>query len=347
MSGSHILMSMKQRVNWKILAAATAIAGLMPAGGQSTAKQKAHVAHAPADLNGIWTNITITPLERPQELAGKEFFAESEVAAYERNTVKQRNRDQRNPDPVRDAANAYNDFWWDSGTKILKNHRTSIIVTPADGRVPALTAQRQQQLSARAEAVRARCAQAGCEPENSGLLGPADGPEDRPLMERCLPFGTAGPPMLPSAYNNNYQFVQGPGFLAINAEMVHDVRRIPIDGSAHLPTALRQWFGDSRGHWEGDTLVVDTANFTPFTSVRGSDENLHVVERFTRVDGDTILYRFLVEDPTAFTKPWSGEIPMLKAQGPLYEYACHEGNAGLAGILAAARADERKAASGK
>jgi hypothetical protein len=151
--------------------------------------------------------------------------------------------------------------------------------------------------------------------------------------------------MLPGAYNNNYHFVQSPGAVAIYVEMAHDVRHIPIDGSPHLPATVRQWMGDSRGHWEGDTLVVDTTNFTELTRFRGADQNLHLTERFTRVDEDTLLYRFTVDDPTAFTKPWSGEIPMVKMnKGPLMEYACHEGNIGLAGVLSAARADEKKAA---
>jgi hypothetical protein len=342
---------MAQR-SWLAAALILLAGGAVSVTAQSVAKavktpQVPRAGDGHPDLSGIWTNVTITPLERPREMAGKEFFAESEVADYEKRTVQQRNRDQRNPDPVRDAANAYNDFWWDSGTKILKNRRTSIIVDPADGRIPALTAERQKQLAEKREAARLRCAQPGCQPENSGILGPADGPEDRPLMERCISFGTAGPPMLPSAYNNNYQIVQSPGFVAINVEMPHDVRRIPTDGSPHPPAAIREWLGDSRGHWEGDTLVVETTNFSPAISMRGSDENLRVTERFTRVDADTLLYRFTVDDPTAFTKPWSGEIPMVKAPGPLYEYACHEGNSGLAGILSAARADEKKAQASK
>jgi hypothetical protein len=325
-----------------------ALLAAVPALAQTAGVQKSR--HAPrtadgrSDLSGIWTNVTITPLERPRELAGKEFFAESEVADYERRTVAQRNRDQRLPDPVRDAASAYNDFWWDSGTKLLKSRRTSIIVDPPDGRLPPLTPERQKQLAVRAEAVARRCAQPGCQVENSGLMGPADGPEDRPLMERCLAFGTAGPPMLPGAYNNNYQVVQTPEWVIINSEMAHDVRRIPLDGRPHLGPGIRQWLGDSRGRWEGDTLVVETTNFTPHTSLRGSDQNTRLVERFTRVDADTLLYRFTVEDPTAFTRPWSGEIPMVKAPGILFEYACHEGNSGLAGILSAARTEERKAA---
>ena len=295
------------------------------------------------DFNGIWTNVTITPMERPRDLAGKEFFTEQEVSAYEKQTVEQRNRDRRDRGTERDVATAYNDFWWDSGTKIVKTRRTSIVIDPPDGRIPALTPERQQQLAGLREAAKRRCEQPGCEPENGGQLGPADGPEDRPLQERCLSFGNAIP-MVPTAYNNNYQIVQSRGFLSVNVEMVHDVRRVAIGGSTHLPANVRQWMGDSRGHWEGDTLVIDTTNFTPLTRFRGSDENLHLTERFTLADPDTLLYRFTVDDPTAFTKPWTGEIPMVRAEGPLYEYACNEGNTGLSGILSAARTDERKAA---
>ena len=151
--------------------------------------------------------------------------------------------------------------------------------------------------------------------------------------------------MLPANYNSNYQIVQTPGSVVILVEMIHDARIIPLDGSPHLPQNIRQWLGDSRGHWEdGNTLVVETTNFTDKTNFRGSSENLRLVERFTRVDVNTLLYQFTVEDPTTWAKPWSGEIPMKKAQGPLYEYACHEGNYGLAGVLAGARAEEKRAA---
>jgi hypothetical protein len=297
------------------------------------------------DFTGVWTNVTLTPMERPRDLAGKEFFTDQEAIAYQKALVDNRNRDKRDKRGTdSDVANAYNDFWWDSGTKVVKTRRTSLVIDPPDGRIPALTAQRQKQLRDEAEAKKQRCLVTTCEPENGGQLGPADGPEDRPLMERCLQFA-GGPPMMPGAYNNNFQFVQSPGFLAINIEMVHDVRRVPIDGSQHLPANVRQWMGDPRGHWEGDTLVVETTNFTDKTRFRGSDENLRLTERFTFADPDTILYRFTVDDPTAFTKPWSAEIPMLRLNESLYEYACNEGNHGMEGILSAARAAEREAAA--
>jgi hypothetical protein len=180
---------------------------------------------------------------------------------------------------------------------------------------------------------------------------PADGPEDRPLIERCLVFPTTGPPMLPSFFNGtpygplttNYQIAQTRDYLEIFIEHNHETRIIPLDGRPHLPANVRQWFGDPRGHWEGDTLVVDTTNFTSSTKFKGADENLHLTERFSRVGPETLLYRFTIDDPTAFTAPWTGEYPLLASQDRIYEYACHEGNYGLAGVLAGARASEKKA----
>ena len=279
------------------------------------------------DLQGIWSNATITPLERPKELAGKQFFTEQEAGEYEKRILQESNKDRRDGDREADVGRAYNDAWWDRGTRVVPTRRTSMVVDPADGRVPALTPAAQQREAARIEALRR----------------PARGPEDRGLPERCIQWPTAGPPMLPSAYNNNYQILQTPGYVVILIEMIHDVRIIPLDGRPHLASSIRQWLGDSRGHWEGDELVVDTTNFTDKTPFRGSDRNLHLVERFKRIDAETILYRFTVDDPTAFTKPWSGEAPMTRTPGPIYEYACHEGNYGMTNILSGARADEKAA----
>jgi hypothetical protein len=277
------------------------------------------------DLQGIWTNATITPLERPKELAGKEIFTEKEAAEYEKRVLEETNKDRRDGSPEADIGRAYNDAWWDRGTKVVPTRRTSIVVDPPDGRIPPLTPEAQKAAAARTAA----------------LQHPAAGPEDRGLPERCILWPTAGPPMLPSAYNNNYQILQTPGFVVIFIEMIHDVRIIPLDGRPHLPSNIRQWMGDPRGHWEGNTLVVDTTNFTSKNPFRGSDRNLHLIERFTRIDPDTILYRFTVDDPTAFTRPWTGEAPMTKTPGPIYEYACHEGNYGMTNILSGARAEEK------
>jgi hypothetical protein len=171
-----------------------------------------------------------------------------------------------------------------------------------------------------------------------------DAAENQPLSVRCIIMDRAGPPMLPGAYNNNYQIVQTAGYVMILVEMIHHVRIIPLDWRPHLPPNMRQWMGSYRGRWEGETLVVETINFTDKTAFQGSSENMRLTERFTRVDADTIRYQFTVEDPATWTRPWSAELPMKKTIGPLFEHACHEGNYGLANILAGARAEEKKAA---
>lgn len=277
------------------------------------------------DLGGTWSNATLTPFERPKDLAGKEFFTEQEAAEFTRTTLERANRDRRGATAQEDVGGAYNEVWFERGTKIASNLRTSIVVDPPDGRVPSLTSQARQGAAARA-AVQGR---------------PPEGPEDFTLPVRCIQWGTSGPPMVPGPYNNNYQIVQTRDYLAINVEMIHDTRIIPLDGRAHISPAIRRWMGDSVGHWEGDTLVVDTTNFNDKTHFRGSGQNLHVVERFTRTSADTILYRFTIDDPSAFTKPWTGEIIMNPAPGLIYEYACHEGNYSLTSMLAGARAAEK------
>ena len=301
------------------------------------------LADGKPDLQGIWTNKTITPFERPADLAGKEFFTREEAEAYVSRTLQRTNRDNRTED-VNDVLSAYNAFWWDSGTSLLPSLRTSIVVDPPNGRIPPLTPARSAELDAQREALRARCQEPGCAVANSGTPAPADEPQALDLMTRCISFGTVIP-MLPSAYNNNYQIVQTDGMVAINTEMVHQVRRIPTDGKPHLPAHVRQWFGDPRGSWEGDTLVVETTNFKGefFGRMAAADENLRVVERFTRVAPDVLLYQFTVDDPTAWTAPWSGEIPLTRIDGLLYEYACHEGNRGMENILRAARQEIREA----
>ena len=278
-----------------------------------------------ADLEGIWTNATITPLERPADLAGKPFFSPEEAAVYEKQVRERNNADRREGNSDADLTTGYNDFWWDRGTKVVSTLRTSIIVDPPDGRIPPPTPEAQKRAAARAEARR---------------LHPADGPEDLSLADRCI--ARPGPPMLPAGYNNNHQIVQTPDYVVIYSEMMHDARIIPLDGRPHLPGNVHQWFGDSRGQWAGNTLVVQTTNFTDKTNFRGSGENMRLTERFTRIDKDTLLYQFTVDDPESFQRPWSGEIPLKKAPGPIFEYACHEGNYSLVNTLSAARAEEKK-----
>src|SRR5579872_7426549 len=234
----------------------------------------AAAAGGQTDLRGLWTNATITPFERPKELAGKAFFTKDQAAAYEERVAATSNRDQRGATPEADVAGAYNDFWFDRGSKVVPTLRTSFVIDPPDGRVPALTAEAQKAAAERAEIAKRA----------------PEGPEDVGLPERCLLWPTAGPPMVPTAYNNNYEIVQAPGYVVILVEMIHDARIIPLDGSPHLPQSMRLWMGDSRGHWEGKTLVVDTTNFTDKTHFRGSTAGLHLVERFTRLDNNTIVY---------------------------------------------------------
>jgi len=302
-----------------------------PATTSSTAAPSLRTADGQPDLEGYWTNTTVTPLERPKELADKAFFTPEEAAEYAK-------RQLATPEPT--GPGTYADVHYNmaqfglerSQSKVAANIRTSLITDPPDGHIPAMTPEARQRNADRAA-------------KNKGHE--FDGPENRGLAERCIMWGNEGPPMMPVGYNSNLQIVQGPGYVAITQEMIHDVRMIPTDGSPHLPANVREWMGDSRGHWEGDTLVVDTTNFTDKTAFRGSSANLHVVERFRRVNADTVLYQFTVDDPSTWTHAWSAEIPMTKIQGPIFEYACHEGNYGMRNNLSGARADEKKQQSGK
>jgi hypothetical protein len=278
------------------------------------------------DLEGTWSFATITPLERPANLAGKEFFTEKEAADYEKDVIERNNKDRRDGSAESDVGRAYNDFWWDSGTRVVKTRRTSLVIDPSNGKVPPLTAAARERQGERAAANRGH---------------EFDGPENRPLPERCLILQGAGPPITPTAYNNNVQIVQAPGYVSLLIEMGHEVRVIPTDGRPHLPSSVRQWKGDSRGHWEGDTLVVETTNFSNNNPFRGSSENMKLTERFRRLDADTLIYQFTVEDPATWERSWTVEIPVTKSQGHLFEYACHEGNYGMAGALAGARAEEK------
>jgi hypothetical protein len=209
--------------------------------------------------------------------------------------------------------------------------RTSLVVGP-EGTIPALLPEAQQRVAAKAAALKGH---------------QFDSHETRPLGERCILWPNEGPPMLPAGYNADLQIVQGPGYVAILQEMIHDARIIPTDGRPHVPSNIRMLMGDSRGHWEGNTLVVDTTNFTDKTAFRNSSDKLHVTERFTRADDDTITYQFTVEDPSTWAKPWSAEIPMTKVDTPIYEYACQEANYGMPNILSGARSEERDAAAAK
>jgi len=281
------------------------------AGVLSAAPPVPHLPWGAPDLEGVWTYATMTPLERSRDFGTKSVLTEAEAAEFERQTL------------ARQAVtnNTAGPDWWDPGTRRLVDRRTSLIVDPDDGRLPPLTEEAKQRAAARAQS----------RPRD----GLPDGPEDLGLNVRCIVWATAGPPMLPGVYNNNVQFVQTRDAIAIVNEMIHDARIVPMDGRPH--GALRRWMGDSRGRWEGATLVVDTINFSEKTDLRGSAAHLHLVERFTRIDADTIEYRFTAEDPTTWTRAWTAAFPLKKTKQPMYEYACHEGNArSMEGILRAA-----------
>jgi len=294
------------------------------------AQTSLRTADGQPDLQGIWSNATITPLERPADLAGKQTFTAEEAAAYEKQAVDRNNADRRGTNTEADVAGGYNNFWYDRGSKAVGTRRTSLIVDPPDGRIPMLLPEADKRAKEKREWMEAHA---------------TDGPEGRSLPERCILWTTAGPPMLPGPYNNNFQIVQTRDRVVILNEMIHNARIIPLDGGPHVAGNVRQWSGDSRGHWDGKTLVVDTTNFSDEYSFRGSDRNLHLIERFTRASPDTLLYEFTIDDPTAFTKPWTAQIAVTRAKGPIYEYACHEGNYAMTDILAGARAAEKK--SGK
>jgi hypothetical protein len=280
------------------------------------------------DLQGIWTNATITPLERPAALAGKATLTDAEAVALEKKGAQDLAEvDGASEHPLLAAAGSngtggYNVLFIDRGTEFAKVDgvkRTSLVVDPPDGKVPPLTAEARQRTG-------------------FGGFGGLNSVKDRPLAERCLlGFGsTSGPPMLPVLYNNNYQIVQTPDHVMILVEMVHDARIVRMNGT-HPPPDVRQWLGDSIGHWEGDSLIVDTTNFTSRTRFRGSSENLHLIEKFTRTAADSILYRATIDDPATFTRTWAVEYPFVSTPGPIYEYACHEGNYSLIDILGGAR----------
>ena len=285
------------------------------------------------DLEGLWTNATLTPFQRPTELGMKAFYEPDEVATVEQERRAQTNADRALPPG---QVGSYNDFFFERGSGIVTTRRTSLIIDPPDGRIPALTAEAQGKVDARTE---------------YAALHPADTAADRWLTERCVLFGGAVP-MFPEPYNNNYQIVQTPDHVTILVELNHETRVIPMDGRPPLPAEMQQWIGDSRGRFEGDTLVVETQNLKFNEQSRFgvqylngiSDENLRVVERFTRTDADTILYQATIEDPTVFTQAWTVEIPLKRAPGPIFEVACHEGNYGLGFILSGHRAEERAAA---
>jgi len=313
-----------------VLVAAAMLAPAHAAAQPSSGESLPRTPDGRPDLQGVWDFSSLTPLQRPVELAGREFLTDEDISAIEARAAARVDRAPRPGNP-----GSYNRFWFDDGSTVVGTRRTSLIVEPPDGRLPEYTPEGRERMAARAEA-----------------RGRNAGPEDRDVDERCILGFNSGPPMLPGAYNNFVQLFQTPGHVAILNEMVNDSRLVPLDGRPTLAAGVRQWRGDSRGRWEGDTLVVETANFRDLGTAHPAPNmellealgpDLHLVERFSLLDADTLLYRFTVDDETAFTQPWSVETTMTRSADPLFEYACHEGNYGLFNILAGARAESRTA----
>ena len=329
---------MRQRA--VVTAAVVTMAALAASAAAQTAPR---TAWGDPDLGGIWDFRTITPLQRPRDLGDREFLTEEEAANLQQETIERNQELDERPAERTTAADQvdrredgtpgfYNNFWLDQGTRAVETRRTSLIIDPPDGRVPEMT-----------EAAQARAAEA----VEYRRDHPADSWLDRSTSDRCLLGFNAGPPLSPGGYNQNMQVFQTPDHVVLVTEMVHTARVVPLDGRPRLPEHVNQWVGDSRGHWEGDTLVVETKNFTTERRWRNTTEALTLVERFTRVDQDTLAYEYTVHDPNTWEQTWTAQIPLRHTDVPMFEYACHEGNHSMDGILAGARADERATTDGQ
>lgn len=317
--------------------------GPVSASGQTEAPR---TAWDRPDLQGVWDFRTITPMERPEELGDQAFLSAEDAADLEQGIADRDARLAARPAQrtvatnsvdrgVDGAPGSYNQFWMDRGTRVIGTRRTSLVVDPPNGRIPAMTPAGEQRRAAEREHVRDH---------------PADSWADRSIYERCILGFNSGPPIEPRAYNNHMQLFQTPDHIVIFNEMVHDARIIPLAPREPLPDHVRQRMGDSRGRWDGDTLVIETSNLdrlNSFTWRQGATEDMALVERFTRVDDGTLLYEFTVEDPATWTRPWSVEVPMTRSADQVWEFACHEGNYGMEGILAGHRADERASAEAR
>jgi hypothetical protein len=333
---------MGQRTLASVCSSAVFLAALCataPAGAQNSKAPRTDWGKP--DLTGIWDFRTITPLERPANLGDKEFLSEEEAAKAEQEVVERNRRlDERAAERTSAGGNVdrredgspgfYNNFWLDGGTKPVATRRTSLIIDPPNGRVPALTPAAQK----RAEERRAYAKE-----------HPADSYEDRSASDRCILGFNAGPPLTPGGYNQNMQVVQTKDHVALMTEMVHTARVVPLDGRPQLNAHFKQWSGEARGRWEGDTLVIETTNFKEERRWRGSTGGMKLIERLTLLDPDTLEYKYTVIDPDTWTSPWTAAIPLRRATEPMYEYACHEGNHSMVGILSGARADDKEAAA--
>ena len=278
------------------------------------------------DMQGTWDFRTITPFQRPEALGDKEYLSAEEFAAFE-----EAERERRDRDNFTDTTTTgdYNQFWYDRGEELLEDRRTSLVTVPSNGRIPPLTEAAQQRSTERRELARL-----------------AEGIEVRPLAERCIMGFNSGPPMIPSAYNNNVQIVQTGDYFLMHNEMIHNIRPVRLDDNQHRDVP-RKWEGDSVGYWDGDTMVIETKNFARDTAFGNSSSNMHLTEKFTMLEEDTLTYEFTIEDPSTWTAPWTVMFPMTRADLPIYEYACHEGNYSMAGILGGWRMLESLGQSGQ
>jgi hypothetical protein len=304
----------------------------IPVSGQNRAYKAPRTPDGQPDLQGFWTNTTYTPLQRPKDVTKEVYTREEALEILKRAAIVE--GEQTEPGTIPDVHYDFTQFGLDRNQGGLAlNLRTSLIFDPPDGQLPPMSAEGQKRTAARAEA-------------RKRMGGPTEAVQNQSLSVRCIVMDRAGPPMLPGAYNNNYQIVQAAGYVMILVEMIHEPRIIPLDGRPHLPAHVRSLTGNPIGRWEGETLVVETTNFDGKFAFQGASENMRLTERFTRVAEDRIDYQFTVEDPSTWTRPWSAELPMQKTIGPIFEHACHEGNHGLYNTLAGARAEEKKAAEG-
>ncbi|MDG2040313.1 MAG: hypothetical protein P8J30_07495 [Ilumatobacter sp.] len=336
-----------------VLTTLVAIGIAVSATAAAQTRSSSRLADGTPNLQGVWDFRTLTPLQRPEDRGDQTQLTPEEIAEIEQNArqsaidADRPSEVRTEPLPVGGNVGGYNNYWFDRGAGVVDGGRTALIVDPPDGRVPAAVT------SATRQATEDGVSQRPVRFRVGGIA--SDGPEDRGLAERCLLGFNSGPPVVPAGYNQNLQIFQSADHVVILNEMVHDARMVPLDGRDPLPEGVRQWNGSSRGHWDGDTLVVKTTNFTGQTSsfsptVRssvGDGATLHLTERFSRLDDDTLLYEFTVDDPSSFEQPFTAALPMKRGAAPMFEYACHEGNYGMVNLLTGARMEELAAASGQ
>ena len=312
-----------------------AVVGLVAFSLSAAAQEAPRTGWGDPDLQGVWDFRTITPLQRPEDLGDKAFLSAEEAAEREQAAVDRNIRlweQEARTAVAGDNVGAYNNFWMDRGTRVIETLRTSLITEPRNGRLPELT----EEGDARAQI-----------PLGSFRVEFPETYTDLSTYDRCIQGFNAGPPITPGGYNQNVQIFQTPQHMVMLTEMVHTVRVIPLDGQPHLDDRVEQWSGDSRGRWEGDTLVVETKNFLQKRAWRGSSHRMTLIERFRRLDEDTLEYEFTVTDPGTWKTPWTVNLPMVKSDLQLFEYACHEGNYSMPNILGGARALEQQAGSPK